>query len=493
MERIVLIRPLTGLLLHSEVELKSGSDTRSLNGPGDISMTVDPSWHNVLAEDGAPYFLKRGTLIVVERANRTIRNVGLVDDLSLSGKGLEVSAGGLSMLAGQSGPWEGYQGYYVTMDPVTVFRRVWDQVQSYKNADLGVRITGATRSGGSVGDQGSVEWQNVDRALKRARPEFDKWSSRLANRERAEQRLLESVFRAAGLKRVGSVTEADSAPQSPGYRADSSLWVRSTDGRVFRWVGDRWLGQDAAQSASDEWREMKGLVAFAKAEVDKFQYQIEPLEERLAELEQDERETFGLYFWQNHDLGSVIEDLTALGPFEFREEAQWVTDQDGNDRLDLQIRVGAPRVGVRRDELHLEFGYNVHDQPVVEYGDLYTGVAQFGAGTGSEMLSAQADWNPEHRVRNILVETNSEANTTTLVRSAANKALDRVKTDAGTGITDLVVHHSKAVREGSFSVGDILPVTGYLSDGSEFTHDVRVLEVTNEWGGSTSSLGVEQV
>ena len=53
----------------------------------------------------------------------------------------------------------------------------------------------------------------------------------------------------------------------------------------------------------------------------------------------------------------------VLGPLEFREKAGWVKDSQGSDRLDLQLEVGAPRVGVRRSELHLEIGHNVQCEP----------------------------------------------------------------------------------------------------------------------------------
>src|SRR5690625_831403 len=167
MEKVTLIRPLTGQVIHPEVTAHSGSDSRSLNGPGDITFTVAPDWHNRVAEDGKPFFVKRGTLVVVERANRTIRQVGLVDDLTLTETGLDVSCGGFSMIAGQSGPWEGRQGYNMELDPVTLFRRVWEQVQSYPDADLGIRVTGDTRSGGAVGYAGSARWQQAERDFNR--------------------------------------------------------------------------------------------------------------------------------------------------------------------------------------------------------------------------------------------------------------------------------------------------------------------------------------
>src|SRR5699024_11957849 len=74
-----------------------------------LPICVPLDWHKHKADDGSYFLDKRKTLVVVERANRTIRQVGLVDDLVPDDGWLQVSCGGFSMLAGQSGPWEGHR------------------------------------------------------------------------------------------------------------------------------------------------------------------------------------------------------------------------------------------------------------------------------------------------------------------------------------------------------------------------------------------------
>lgn len=488
-ERIALVRPFSGFVVYPEVQAKSGSDTRSLSGPGDISFTVGPEWHNAIAEDDQPFFQKRGTLVVVERANKTIRQVGLVDDLSFTESGLDVSCGGFSMIAGQSGPWEGDQTSYVALDPVQLFRRVWSQVQSYPDADLGIRVVGDTRSGSSVGYPGSARWQEARRQYWRYTPQLQTWESRVLERERILAQRLELMFRAANVKRVGQVVTSDTEPDPPGYKADSTLWVREDIRRAYRFRDGRWVSQSQADNEVSRWMDFRHTLQRAKDEVDRLTYLREPYAELLEELEDEAREEYSLYFWQNHDLNTVIEDLTALGPFEYREEAAWTDD----GRLDLMLRVGAPRVGVRREELHLELGVNVHEQPVMEYGETYTGVTLFGAGEGSEVLSAQQDLGLDGIVRRILVETNKDAHTKALTRAAANKLADQAMKDMGLGFTDLVIHHTTAVPEGSFDVGDEIPITGTLSDGTVLTRWMRVLEATHEWGSNKTSVEVEPV
>lgn len=493
MQRIALVRATTGEVIHPEVLVQHGDDILKVSQPGAINFSVAPEWETMVAHDGSLMFEKRKTLVVVEAANRQIANVGLVDSLDPQNGRLVVGAGGVSMTVGQSGPWEGQQGWYVETDPVTMFRDVWEQTQSMPNAIRGVRVTGDTSSGGMVGYPGSSRWQAAKRALDRARPEFDVWTARQRKRERAEQRLMETVFKVVGLKRIGNISVSDNEPDSPAWEANSTIWVHESQQRAYRWRDGRWISQSQADRAVAEWLDMQRLAEYAKREVDRYQYQIEPLQERLDALEHEQREPYTLYFWQNHDMADVISDLMTLGPFEYRERAAWVQDADGNDRLDLQLEVGAPRVGVRREELHLEFGVNIQGDYTREYGPVYTGVAQFGAGSGSEVLSEQRDWNPQHVVRNILTETDKDAYNRSLVRSAANRLRDRAQGEAGIKFTDLTIYHDKACPVGSFEEGDSFRITGRLDGGVRVNQWVRVMEAKRIWGKNQTQVEVVNV
>src|SRR5699024_2273420 len=157
-ERVALVRALTGEVIHPEVDVSNGTDTRRLSGPGDVSFSVPIDWHQREAGDGSYFLAKRNTLGVVEQANGSIRQVGLVDNLIPGVDSLQVSCGGFSMIAGQSGPWECHQGKYVDMDPVKLFRTIWEQIQTYENADLGIRVTGDLLSGSTVGSEGTQRY-----------------------------------------------------------------------------------------------------------------------------------------------------------------------------------------------------------------------------------------------------------------------------------------------------------------------------------------------
>ena len=133
----------------------------------------------------------------MEQENHTSGQVGLVNHAEPGVRGLEIACGGFSMAAGQSGPWEGRQGYNMNLDPVTLFGRVWDQVQSYSNAIPGIRAPGATTSGGTFGYAGSSRWQEAERQYLPYKPELDRWEGRFLSRELIIAQREEAMFRAA--------------------------------------------------------------------------------------------------------------------------------------------------------------------------------------------------------------------------------------------------------------------------------------------------------
>lgn len=492
-DRVVFVRALTGEVLHPEVEVLSGDVDRKLSQPGAINLSVPLDWHQQQARDGSYILDERKTLVVVEPENRRIRQVGLVDKLTPGADSLQVACGGFSMLAGQSGPWEGQQGWYTTKDPLELFYEIWDQVQDYPNARLGIRVTGPARAGSQVGSVGSDRYRRAERQYKPLKAAVDREKGRVLTHERVLSNRAEMLFKAMQMRRVGDISMSDNMPDSPEYKADSSIWIREETRTPYKWYNNAWYGRSEARPEATAWRTSKYNLDAAKDRLSEAEYNLEPVQEVLDEYEYEAREEYSLYFWQNHDMGDVVEDLMALGPFEFREQAAWVQDEDGTDRLDLQIEVGAPKVGVRRPELHLEFGHNIQGDVAREYGDVYTGIAQFGAGSGSEVLSEQRDWNPKHVVRNILTETDKDAYNRALVRNAANKTRDRVQAEAGLQFVSLTITHDQACPKGSFDVGDELQITGHLQDRTPVDQWVRVLTAKTSIGSDDTVIEVENV
>lgn len=489
-DRIAFYRPLTQELLHPEVTYWDGNVSPELSAAGAITFTVSPDMLQERDAAGDPILEERKTKVVVVRPNGKIRQVGIVDDLEPRTNGVTVSAGGFSMIIGQSGPWEGHQGYYVTMDALALFRRVVDQAQSYPDSALGIRVVGDERSGTSVGTEGSARYQRARSDFLRVQRQLDQAEAHLTNAERVLASRTERVFKAAYLKRVGTITQQEREPDDPGFRADSTIWVNNA-WRAHRWRDGQWVSQSQADSAVHAWRNGIGTRDRAKDRVDVLSYQVEPLQEEVEKYEelQEGREEYSLYFWQNPELASVVEHLTEIGPFQYREEAVW----DG-ERIDMRLRVGSPTVGVRRRDIHLELGVNIEDIPVAStIGEIYTGVTVFGAGEGSEILSEQRSLNVKHAVRNILTESDSDLINKTMVRNAANELVEQVRQDAGVGFSGFTIIHDEACPEGSFDVGDEIYVAGKLTGGRPMDRWVRVIEASHNLGSNRTRVEVEPV
>src|SRR5699024_10690635 len=202
------------------------------------------------------------------------------------------------------------------------------------------------------------------------KPQLDKAEGHLVNAERVLSNRIERLFKAATLKRVGDVTQQEKEPDNPHYKRDSTIWVNNA-WRAHVWrEGQGWVPQSQADDAVYDWRNGVATRDRAKDRVDYLKYRIEPAQELMDEYEDEARQEFSTYFWQDHDMGKVIDSLLEIGNFEFREKARVV----GNE-LHLELEVGAPRVGVRREELHLELGFNVQDHELQEPDELFTEVA----------------------------------------------------------------------------------------------------------------------
>lgn len=94
---------------------------------------------------------------------------------------------------------------------------------------------------------------------------------------------------------------------------------------------------------------------------------------------------YRLAWYLTKDLAQVIDDLTQY--FDYHETHFW---QDG--RLRHHIELGAPLIGVRRDDLELVVGDNVWVQPsYASQNEQYaTSVLTLGSGEGRDMVHATA-------------------------------------------------------------------------------------------------------
>lgn len=156
-------RVLTDEWLSRDLPLSDLRVTSTLSGPCRVTGKIDPIYADLKADDGELLLSPWRTWVWVEASDQ-IRGGGLVTDVKTVGQELTVEVTGVSgYLAGQplvnnlrwGGSTEGTSGNGV--DPLTVYRSLWEWVQSRTNSSLGVTVD-STTSPYRLG-----EWHNARR------------------------------------------------------------------------------------------------------------------------------------------------------------------------------------------------------------------------------------------------------------------------------------------------------------------------------------------
>lgn len=143
-------RVLTDEWLHRDLPLADIKITPVLSGPYRISATIDPVYADLVADDGELLLSPWKTWVWVE-ASDLLRGGGLVTDTTQVGQTLSVEITGITgYLTSQpivnnqrwGGKTEGQTGNGV--DPLDVYRALWDWLQSQASGDLGVTVDSTT-------------------------------------------------------------------------------------------------------------------------------------------------------------------------------------------------------------------------------------------------------------------------------------------------------------------------------------------------------------
>lgn len=94
----------------------------------------------------------------------------------------------------------------------------------------------------------------------------------------------------------------------------------------------------------------------------------------------DTSELYELLWWETPDVGSEIDSLASVTPFDYVEEHTW----DG-DEIKHEVRIGYPRLGRKRTDLSFTYGENVIEigDPQRDGDDFANEVIGIGAGEGT--------------------------------------------------------------------------------------------------------------
>lgn len=487
--RVMVLNAATLEFLDLNAPTKTQSVTRALNAPGSIDVSLPVEYNARRDDDGHPWLLEGGTLLVAEDTAGRL-SVGLADAVTLEMDAVRVSAGGVTMLA-KGAPWDGTTQSWISMDALAGWRQIWEHLNTQPGALAG-EVLGDTTCGVLVGRPESDSYRSVRLRIEEQQAIIDHADRGIAEMERLMTASALSMYTAAGLKRVGEVSVSTSAPSGDGgpyashIRTDTHnnvvsvhFWVQTSG--THQWATLSPVTEARAQVYLDR-RQQKEGAEERKQEAEAIKGPLEEWVKRV--LPNSHAEPYELNWWSTHDLSRNLEELRDMGGFDWWETCRLI----GNT---IQPGVkAARRAGALRDDLRFEIGINVHTLPGLERGEIHTEIQAFGEGEGSAMLHAERTMRHPRLVRRPFVVQAKDASTQQLVDRAADKALQDAQRALGYTITDLVVNDHDFAPPGSYDLGDIVPFVGTLPDGSRLALMVRVMEITDD-GGDALILKVE--
>lgn len=506
--RFMLKRALSNEWLDLDMPVRDYSVTRTLSGPGDITVTLPAEYRSYRGQDGHPFLDEWRTLLIAVEDSGDV-SVALLDDVVLKGEEVEASGGGVSMQT-KGIPWSDKVREYLEVDPVVVIRDVWDHINSYSN-HIPVRVSGANASGGIVGKKEDPEHRKWRLSVESLEGKKKSLESGVKGAELSIAGAAKSLFKAAGMSTVGEVK----VQKGGGYSDTKNvIWLDSDAGyqaHVYKYFPQRKVrmsnGKLRTQAAGHEWVKVGGLQSRATAYVGatatrkatqeqlvKTRDSLEVARDKLR-IEADKggaANPYTLAWYATHDLSAVIEDMCLAGPVEWVEHAH--LDQDTQE-LSFSIELGAPRFGARRntiDSPRFELGINVHVQPDVEDADPYTDVKIYGAGQGSKVLHEYRVLRRPGLVRRVRIITNKDAAAREQVRRLADAEAVRLDRQQAVNIRNLVVEDHPYAQPGTYGLGDEILVTGEMADGTDLEVWVRIFEITTTPDGRRQ-LTVEAV
>jgi hypothetical protein len=185
-------------------------------------------------------------------------------------------------------------------------------------------------------------------------------------------------------------------------------------------------------------------------------------EEKDVSFETGEGETvefqagpYVLSWYQTDDCGKEIDDLAEFTPFDFRMEHAWNADRNGFTSF---LRIGTPKIGVRRSRPRFVVGENIIDFPGIERnGDDYANeILVLGSGEATKMRKGVAGRATDRLRRAVVVADKSQRS-----NAAADKAAEaELKSRMGDpDITEITIMQHPNAEFNTWELGDEILVT----------------------------------
>ena len=160
-----------------------------------------------------------------------------------------------------------------------------------------------------------------------------------------------------------------------------------------------------------------------------------------------------LAWYQTDDCGKEIEDLAEYTPFDYRMEHEW-----SGESFTSFLRIGTPKIGVRRSRPRFVVGENIIEFPGIErVGDDYANeVLCLGSGEATKMRKGTAKVKTD-RLRRAVVLADKSQRSNKAAEKAANAELKNRAGDPD--ITEITIMQHPNAEFNTWQLGDEILVT----------------------------------
>ena len=160
-----------------------------------------------------------------------------------------------------------------------------------------------------------------------------------------------------------------------------------------------------------------------------------------------------LAWYQTDDCGKEIDDLAEYTPFDYRMEHAW-----SGDTFSSFLRIGTPKIGVRRSRPRFVVGENIIDFPGIErVGDDYANeVLCLGSGEATKMRKGTATQKTDRLRRAVVLADKSQRSNAGAEKAAAAELKNRA---GDPDITEITVCQHPNAEFNTWGLGDEILVT----------------------------------
>lgn len=438
--------------LDLELPLHTDGPEWALSSFGVMEAEVAPDLGLQRAGDGRLVLEEFGTLIHVESGDslKSRHWTGIVTSSSLQGKTWRVE---IQEFPGylQGTPVE-HLIRGVKADPAELIRQLWQNVQSMRNAWLGVTVHGSTsvRIGTDSDDKVAVA-----RAARDARKQtLDSLSNTKNEKSKELQDATSTLADEVDLARK-QVTEAQNAYKNlaasgatEAELASALATVRSRTTTLNNVVAAYKLETSAKEAALRD----------ARTNRDAAQVAYDAAEKAYQDAKDLASEDGGAYEIRPDDTPDAYESLRALSDF---SGVEWTTSTTWSETTpDLGVHIHYPSAGTRRDDLVFEIGVNVMEDPNLVRGEDYAN-ASVGVGSGEGTAAIRGNIESSSpRLRRATVFEDKALKTQAQLLASMRRDLTGRTGDPYFEEIEVVDHNFAPMF--SWNLGDIITVSGEI-------------------------------